>query len=757
MARARRLAMAGPIALVALFVPLPAPVSAAPRSVERVLIISLPAIGWADLEMVELPHLNGLLDRSAVAALSARAVVPTTAPGDGYATIGAGTRARGLPGLDGLVFDHGERYRDAPADDVYRLRTGRDPGPGPFSLAAPLLVQSNDRSTYEAEVGALGQALEEAGVRRAVIANADRGQNVAEGLLDEGYGREAALALADPAGTVPAGRVDADLLVADDGAPFLRSLDHDAVVRSLEDVWRDRSVVLVEMSDLARLDAYRPSLADDTRRDELLRRTLETTDELVGRLLDRVDPERHAVLVVGPYHRASGAHLTVAGLWAPGMSPGLLDSPTTRRPGFVTLTDVGPTVVDLLGVNVPEGMAGRPFERAASGGGAAERRSMLIEENEAAQFRDRVLEPVTLLVVALTAALFVVAAAARRPGWAHLRTAVPIAALALLAFFPATYVAGMLPFERLGMSAYLGFLLITSGAVAALAEAYARRRPRFALLGVLALVAGVLVIDAVIGAPLQMSTVFGYSPIQGGRFTGLPNVAYAQLVASGFLLAGLLAAGRPGRRGAWTAAGLLAVVALADGLPMWGSDVGGVLSIVPAAGITVSLLFGLRVRLRRLALWIALGLVATMALALIDLARPAESRTHLGRLLESVQDEGLAPLETVVARKLAANVGSFGTSSWVLMVPVVLVAVMWVRRHGLARGHQLWERAELRAALVGLAVASALGFALNDSGIAVPAAMAVVAGASFVHLALAGAAPVGAAPDEQDERTFSRR
>ena len=41
------------------------------------------------------------------------------------------------------------------------------------SLAQPANTRRNDRLHFDAEVGALGQALEDAGVPRAVVANAD--------------------------------------------------------------------------------------------------------------------------------------------------------------------------------------------------------------------------------------------------------------------------------------------------------------------------------------------------------------------------------------------------------------------------------------------------------------------------------------------------------------------------------------------------------------------------------------------------------
>ncbi len=101
--------------------------------------------------------------------------------------------------------------------------------------------------------------------------------------------RQAALALVDPRGRVPSGTVDESLLEADPISPYGLRLDEGAVVRAFERQWRDRSVVLVEASDLVRTDSYRP-FATPYHRDVLLRRALRATDALFGRLLEQVDP-----------------------------------------------------------------------------------------------------------------------------------------------------------------------------------------------------------------------------------------------------------------------------------------------------------------------------------------------------------------------------------------------------------------------------------------------------------------------------------
>src|SRR5690606_7799652 len=97
-----------------------------------------------------------------------------------------------------------------------------------------------------------------------------------------------------------------------------------------------RSVVLVEASDLARAAAY-GRRATPAQRTHLRQEALRRSDALLGDLVDRVDPETDAVLVLSPVAPA-GAGTTV--LRAPGVDHGLLRSATTRRDGYVHLADV---------------------------------------------------------------------------------------------------------------------------------------------------------------------------------------------------------------------------------------------------------------------------------------------------------------------------------------------------------------------------------------------------------------------------------
>jgi hypothetical protein len=166
---------------------------------------------------------------------------------------------------------------------------------------------------------------------------------------------------------------------------------------------------------------------------------------------------------------------------------------------------------------------------------------------------------------------------------------------------------------------------------------------------------------------------------------------------------------------------VLGLTILVVGLPPYGSDVGGVLAAVPAFVAVLVLLARWRVSWR-LVIGVAVATIATLAVfAAVDLSRPEGERTHLGRFVERLQD-GDAGL--IVRRKLNANWSILTSSVWTWLVPfgLAFLAFLSLRRTGFLRRLQDGVPG-VRAALAGCLVAGFLGFAFNDSGVAVPAMM----------------------------------
>lgn len=736
MRRAAATAGTAAVALTALLGAV-APASAADDApVQRVLVFALPHVGWDDIQSNDLPNLERLLGISGVAALTARTEDRTARLADGYLTFGAGTRAVGDTVTDGDNLGVDEEFGGDRAGDVFTQRTGRVVRRGIVSLGQPRLVKSNDARLYDAEIGALADALDAAGVDRAVIANGDGDQpdtHLPE--APEIRRRQAALGLMDSEGRVPAGRVDDGLLEAAPAAPYGVRLDEDEVMRAFDAVWSDGSVVLVEASDLVREDAYRP-FAQADRRPALFRRALRHSDELLGRLLESVDLTRDAVVVFGPAHAAAAASLTVLGVHAPGVEPGLLRSATTRRSGFAQMIDIGPTVLDLLDVDAPSSMEGRPVEIGRDGGSFDERMDLLAYEDAAGQFRDRLVGQTQVLFVVLSAALLLATVLVLgRAGSSGARALVGRAALWVLALLPAVFLTRLAPLHELGIVPYWAYLVVLAFVLGSVFHRLGRDRPLDALLVALLTNVVLLVGDVIVGTPLAFNSALGYSPTAAGRFAGFANPAYAIVGASAVLVAPVLAHRVGGRRGAWVAVAMLAAVVVVDGAPFWGSDVGGILSLVPACGIAAALLLGWSVGARTI-LWCFTGLlVAVTTFTLLDLSRSPDERTHLGRLVERVDERGFGDFVTVVQRKLTANFGTLTTSIWGIMLPIALLLLLWLVRRAPERAGAIRNAVPgARVALIAFGVLAVLGYAFNDSGIAIPGAMLVVLVGAIVWL-----------------------
>lgn len=696
----------------------------------RTVIISVPGLTWEDVNEEDVPHLRALLDQSAVANVSLRVKRMATPAGEGYATLGAGTRAVAEVRYAGLAYRRDEHFGIGTAADELARQLGHPVEGDIVHLGWHQLERQNRRSEFEATLGTLGDALRDAGISRGVVGNADGD----DPLVAEHLHREAAMALADSDGIVPCGDVSPDMLLDDPVAPFGRRLNHDRVLAEFRRCSVPGSVVLVEASDLRRADAYAARVP--AHRDSAVRgAALDATDRLVADVVDDLDPDRDAVVVIAPAV-AGSPRLAVLGVRAPEYPPGLLVSGSTRQDGYVVLTDVTDTIAHLAGAPIDEGaLEGRRVEVGSRGGSAADRRERLEDADAAARFRDRMITPVAGAYIAAVgllalAAFWVLSHRRRSPG-------LEVAALSLLAVTPLTYLARLVPFHEWGPTAYLGAL---AGGSAALGFAYRAAGRRWSWLHPLAIAYGVMlavitVSVVLLGSKLQMSTVFGDSPIVAGRFNGINNVTFAQLFIAVTVLAAVAVDRLPSRRARIAVVAILAGGIVVDAAPMWGADVGGALAGLPALAIVGARLGGWRIRWRTVVVWCGVTVVAVVGLGLLDLTRESADRSHLGRLFERIGSEGASGFWTVVERKLGANLRSLSGSVWrFILVPVIAASVVAAWRAPGRLREVAREFPALPLVGPGVLLGLVLGYALNDSGIAVPGMMLAVAVPAVVYL-----------------------
>ena len=703
----------------------------------RLLIVSLPGLTWAEVRSHDLPVLEDLVETAALADLAPRGVSARSGPGDGYLTISAGARAATERSVDGQLLGRDEQISGSVAGEVFRRRTG-DEASGDFvALGWPSLLRRNAAQPFDAEPGLLAKALGDAGVSSFVIGNADGSDSI-----NLSYERQVGLALAGTDGVVKHGALARDLLVNDASRPFGVRFDGGAVVASFDKAWaaaegRSGGVVLVEASDLARAMRYR-SLVSSSRYSEIRAQSLADADALLGLLLQRVDLDRDSVLLVAPYNLVGSRDLTAVALRTPTSAPGYLMSASTQRAGYLTLVDIGPTILDRFGIARPTAMEGRPAEVVASIASGLARVKRLDELNEASRFRERLLAPTTLVVVLLLALVAagaaVVLVGGRSSRW---RETVALLALVDLALLPMSYVARGFAIEERGMGFYWALVLGGAMVAAATASLAAKRmgRTHLALMAILALVAGVLVADVITGSRLSLNAAFGYSPTGNSRLYGISNYSYGQLAAAVCVLAGLIASAGPMRRSRPVAVGLLVAALVVLGVPTWGADVGGVLAFTPAVLVFAAVVYRRRVRLGLVAVAGAAGVLATVAFGFLDLARPPGERAHLGRLFERIGDDGLDPLVSIIERKLVANISVSTSSFWVAALPLGAALFAFAARHPTRPFAQIRSQVPgLGAGLAAALVGAVLGSILNDSGLIVGGVAVLVLTATLAHL-----------------------
>jgi hypothetical protein len=715
---------------------------------ERVVLVGVPHLSLDDLGSGTMPALDGLVARGAAGAMNVRTLSTRPASVEAYATIGAGTRVRG--GLAELgpaaaeALPAGAPFEGATAAEVLARRTsaGAEPGTGAAPAAAaalpdgeivvpstPVVVRSAG-AHVSSTPGALGDALATAGLDTAVVSNAD---SVTSDGSPVAY-RPAALAAVDGAGAVDTGTVaPEDLLAADPSEPYGLRADVDGYLDATTGALERSSFVVVDLGDTNRA-AWHRRVASRDAAEGARQRALARVDDYLARLVPDLDPGT-LLLVVGVRPPTGEWDLTPTVAYGAGVVPGSLHSPSTKREGLVTLTDIAPTVLDALGVDTPGGMVGHPLRYRTEPFDTDGLRRL----NDLAVSREDVYYPMalTFICVQVLAYVFAVVVLSQGAGGATRRTgrALRLLVLTFAAWPLATFVERGIPgIERAGAARQLLVWVLAAGV--ALAASRVRRHPLAPLSWIAGSTAALLIVDVATGANLQMASVLGYSPHTAARYEGFGNTAFAVLAACAVVLAAAHVAYAPRRREAIVTAGaLLAVVLLADVWPTLGADVGGILTMVPVFGLLMVALSGRAVSWRTVGLFAGATLLVLAAVTTVDLLRPEDARSHLGRFVAGAF-AGDGTFLTTIERKWSTNLRLFGRTVWTWMVPLTAAFVLYVLV--VARG---WQRllpagSALRAGVVGTIMAGLLGWLVNDSGVVVSGLVFVFVGPYLTLLAL---------------------
>ncbi|GIH11609.1 hypothetical protein Rhe02_96760 [Rhizocola hellebori] len=641
-----------------------------------VIIAGVPGLRWDDVSPEVTPTLWKLAQRGSIGSLAVRSAHLPTCPADGWVTLGAGNFA--------------ERTRVAVVEQCPELHVliERPDDIGANLPDQPSVVAQQRSLPYGAVPGALAESM------RCTTA----------------VGQGAAVAAAKPFGRV------------DRYAPTLPEQPNTLL-----------STCVLTIVEVGTVSGPTPEqrAAQAAAADAVLTR------------LEAARPDGSTLIVAGVSDTDRSGRLHVAVIDGPGWTNGWLTSITTGgRTGYLELVDLAATAVHVLGRPEPKRLfAGNPATRTeGKPEDLQEAKAALADADRRASSSLSTTGWFLTLLAGLQIVLYLAVIPLLRRSYLHAGptgpTSPPARLVSLLEILligaalvlPAAVLADVVPWWRSGPRGglFAGVTLALTVLLTALVVRLPKARQTLLPLGVVsAIAAGVISLDLVTGARLQLNGVVGYSALQGGRFSGMGIVVMGVFIAGVLMLSGWLAHRVPQHRRTLLVVGVGAVAVVLIGSPSLGADAGGAVALTAGVCLTAALAAGGWLTFTRVAWALLAGVVVTLGFALVDIRRPVDRQGSLGRFLNQLAD-GTSSL--TLHRVGAANVAAFSSSALTVLAIASAVfawAVLLRPWGGLKRLFGIYPA--IRAAAIGMIVATIIAGVLGGVALNVAAAAAATA------------------------------
>jgi hypothetical protein len=400
--------------------------------------------------------------------------------------------------------------------------------------------------------------------------------------------------------------------------------------------------------------------------------------------------------------------------------PGNLTSASTKLDGIVAGIDLPPTILDWLGLQVPDDMKGQQIELEGSRDSGA----LKTINDRLKVVNGRRFPALETVLAAWLVLLLVLGLVADRRG---LRAAMRLGALAIMWLLSVLLVTAALHPGRgleLLLIAGLSFVL------AALTDRFVPW-PRGPMVPCLVTVA-LYIVDLANHSHLIIRSLLGPNPRFGSRYYGIGNELESSLPVLLFVGLAALLYGRTRSRGvAAVFAGAGLVLGAAIGSGRLGADVGGVITVGAGTAVAAILMLPGRLTVRRVVIACLVPLAALVALAGLDLATGGNS--HFTRTVLHAHGENALHDIFVRRYELAYNSLKRGLMPFATAIALLTLAYGFKYRERIFAplgGSDVWS-----AALAGSVAAGVAGSLSNDSGplLLVVSTFAVVATVVYIR------------------------
>jgi len=594
------------------------------------------------------------------------------------------------------------------AGSLYHNLTGINPG-----NAAVLLVNLPEISAgimkehVTTLPGAMGEVLGNNGFTVCVLGNGD---------TDSEYSRASVIIGMDAEGKIPLGDVGPNTIINTDASYLSRETNYDYLIEQVDLNRQATDVMIVELSDLARLEVADTAFDHIMNKEKITR--LAHIDRLINNIRANMNPQTDWLMIVSP----SPPKLDVAAkntftpllLYGKGVERGYLTSASTRRDYVVANTDIASSILAFFDLKDETGtMIGRPIVSRQQVNTELLHQTQDLSDGTSTVNRLRVplvkgyvVFQIIIILLAL-AAIFWLAEWRRvlEPAMVSLVT-VPLIYLCLGNFrLPADWQYIILAIFTVIFLTWLIMRIAGGNAVRA-----------FFIIAVVTVLA--VNLDLLTGSRLIQSSVLGYDPMAGARYYGVGNEFMGILLGSSIAAAAIAYQRYSNRIMLIIIALLFILQCYLIASPSWGANSDGMLTAPIAFLVTLFLLGDFKLRWKSVGAIIGITLLATMAFTYYDMIRAPELQTHLGRAANQIAAGGLTEGLTIITRKLAMNLKliRYTIWSWVFIVILLVMSLLVYRPVG-AMMKLRQEKPYIVKGFGGIIAGALVGLVINDSGI----------------------------------------
>ena len=695
----------------------------------KIVMITLPRVTWELLKDADTPNIDKLIEQGSVAALSVKTQSSVYSPSEGYATIGAGSRAGVDTSVNSQFVIPSEIFNGRLASEIFTEQRGPilNKNPVGLGLSFEKTINNNSRSLNNAKIGSLAEALKVGSRSIAVFGNADDCLTDAPGC----YSRSISYLGTNFNGELINGDISRDLLEKHDGAKTTQLfLDNDIVAKKTIKSLNKNDVTATECSDLERVESMR-STTKDSISEENFRKAIEKCDQLIGMILPKISMTNDQIYILAPSSPVSLPNTTVFIAAGKNIPSGYASSSTTRAKAIVSLVDIAPTILQTLNVAKGDAMSDTLIQWEKSESSLNVKENFLIKINDQAKIREKVISPIAwfLLIVFCLCVLIALVSFTREGKWKQVAI---FTSLITMSFPLVTFAIQPI---MIWLSTPLNHILFIALATSliSLLMMWAGNKWDYTkvIFGFSITFLVVFIVDIGLGGKLQFNSAFGNATMVAGRFAGWGNSAFAFVAIFTIIAVAMfkqLMTGykvkQPNKYNIYIMGALL-VVLIFDGAPYFGSDVGGVLALTPALFVISMMLYEKRVGIKAVLLSTVLTIGAISTFALIDLNRPVSHRTHLGRFAESLlHGDATVTLE----RKMIASLNSFTRPALSISTIMAVLFFLYIVFSSSKYFKETYSSfISMRYIVLPGVIVAILGLLLNDSGLSIPSNIAIVA------------------------------